>query len=255
MPPITVSPALARLRQQRLMTLWQRWRLQAIAQGESGAEKRFAELIGITPSQLSQHKGGKPLGDRLCRRIEAACGVPAGWMDDEAAALPASAAAPTPAAINLGGMLELLGPESAPAAVLQAFGPGAAFAMPQVEHSTPAGFPSPAADFETNRVDLVEQMGLNQPSTFLARVRGLSMIGKGIDDGDLLVINKAIEPRHGHIVVAVIDNELTCKTLYKQGAEVRLEAANPDFPNIVLKEGQSLTIWGVVTSVIKQMAV
>lgn len=255
MPPSTISPTLAHLRQQRLMTLWQRWRLQAIAQGESGAEKRFAEQIGISPSQLSQHKGGKPLGDRLCRRIEAACCVPAGWMDDDAAALPASAASPTPAAISLGGMLELLGPESAPAAVLQAFGPGAALAMPQVEHSTPAGFPSSAADFETNRVDLVEQMGLNQPTTFLARVRGLSMIGKGIDDGDLLVINKAIEPRHGHIVVAVIDNELTCKTLYKLGSVVKLEAANPDFPDIVPKEGQTLTIWGVVTSVIKQMAV
>lgn len=242
MPPTTISPTLARLRQQRLMQLLHRWRLQAVARGESGAEKRFAEQIGISPSQLSQHKGSKPLGDRLCRRIEAACGVSAGWMDDDAA-------------ISLGGTLEPLGPESAPSAVLQAFGPGAALVMPQVEYHTPAGFPSPAADFETNRVDLVEQMGLNQPSTFLARVRGLSMIGKGIDDGDLLVINKAIEPRHGHIVVAVIDNELTCKTLYKRGAEVRLEAANPDFPNITFKEGQTLTIWGVVTSVIKQMAV
>ena len=249
MPPTTISPALARLRQQRFMMLLHRWRLQAVARGESGAEKRFAEQIGISPSQLSQHKGSKPLGDRLCRRIEAACGVSAGWMDDDAAA------PPTPAAISLGGTLELIGPESAPSAVLHAFGPGAALVMPRVEYRTPAGFPSPAADFETNRVDLVEQMGLNQPSTFLARVRGLSMIGKGIDDGDLLVINKAIEPRHGHIVVAVIDNELTCKTLYKQGAEVRLEAANPDFPNITFKEGQTLTIWGVVTSVIKQMAV
>lgn len=249
MPPTTISPALAQLRQQRLMLLQQIWRLQAIAKGESGAEKRFAEQIGISPCQLSQHKGSKPLGDRLCRRIEAACGVSAGWMDDDAAALP------TPAAIGLGGSLELLGPESAPSAVLQAFGPGAALAMPKVESTAPAGFPSPAADFETSRVDLVEQMGLNQPSTFLARVRGLSMIGKGIDDGDLLVINKAIEPRHGHIVVAVIDNELTCKTLYKRGAEVWLEAANPDFPNIVLKEGQTLTVWGVVTSVIKRMAV
>lgn len=254
MPFNTISPAFPRLRQQRLMTLWQLWRLQAIANGESGAEKRFAEQIGMSPSQLSQHKGGKPLGDRLCRRIEAACGVVPGWMDDEA--VPAPVAPPAvPVISSLGGMLELLGPESAPAAVLQAFGPGAALAMPHVEYSTPAGFPSPAADFETNRVDLVEQMGLNQPTTFLARVRGLSMIGKGIDDGDLLVINKAVEPRHGLIVVAVIDNELTCKTLYKQGPVVRLEAANPDFPDIVLQEGQSLTIWGVVTSVIKQMVV
>jgi len=127
--------------------------------------------------------------------------------------------------------------------------------MPQVEHSTPAGFTSPAAAFETNRDDLVEQMGLNQPTTFLSRVRGLSMVDKGIDDGVLLVINKAIKPRHGHIVIAVIDNELTCKTLYKQGPVVRLGAANPDIPDIVPNEGQTLTIWGVVTSVIKQMSV
>lgn len=149
----------------------------------------------------------------------------------------------------------LYGPGSADAALLSIFGPGSSLVMPQVEHSTPAGFPSPAADFETNRVDLVEQMGLNLPSTFLAKVRGLSMIGKGIDDGDLLVINKAIEPKHGHTVVAVIDNELTCKTLYKRGSVVKLQAANPDFPDIVPKEHQTLTIWGVVTSVIKRMAV
>jgi DNA polymerase V len=255
MPPITISPP---QRLDRLLSLWQRWRLQAIATGAPATEKAFAAHVGLAPSQLSQHKGGKPLGDRLCRRIEAACGVPAGWMDDAAASppmMPTLAATPSPAVRPLRGMLELLGPESVPAAMLQAFGPGAALAMPQVEHSTPAGFPSPAADFETSRVDLVEQMGLNQPTTFLARVRGLSMIGKGIDDGDLLVINKAIEPRHGHIVVAVVDNELTCKTLHKQGPVVRLEAANPDFPDIVPKEGQTLTIWGVVTSVIKQMSV
>lgn len=255
MPTIAICPTLVQLRQQRLMTLLQSWSLQAIAKGESGAEKRFAELIGLSPSQLSQHKGGKPLGDRLCRRIESACGVAPGWMDDDATALPDPAARPGAVITNLGGMIELLGPESARSAVLAAFGPGAALAMPQVEHSTPAGFPSPAADFETNRVDLVEQMGLNQPTTFLARVRGLSMIGKGIDDGDLLVINKAIEAKHGHIVVAVIDNELTCKTLYQRGGEVKLQAANPDFPDIVPKEGQTLTIWGVVTSVIKQMVV
>ncbi len=138
---------------------------------------------------------------------------------------------PRPPPLKLGGVLELLGPKSAHSAVLKAFGPGAALTMPQVEHSTPAESPSPAADVETNRVDLIKQMGLNQPTTFLARVRGLSMINKGIDDGDLLVINKAIEHKHGHIVVAVIDNELTCKMLYQRGGEVKLQAANPDFPD------------------------
>lgn len=104
----------------------------------------------------------------------------------------------------MGRMLEVLGRSEGRAAIVQCFGPGAALTMPRVEHSTPAGFPSPAADFETQRVDLVEQLGLNEPSTFLARVRGLSMIGKGIDDGDLLVVNRLIEAKHGQTVVAVV---------------------------------------------------
>ncbi|NIC42290.1 LexA family transcriptional regulator, partial [Aquabacterium sp. A08] len=104
-------------------------------------------------------------------------------------------------------------------------------------------------------VDLVEQLGLNEPSTFLARVRGLSMIGKGIDDGDLLVVNRLIEAKHGQTVVAVVDNELTCKTLYQRGGMVKLQAANPDFPDILLKDGQTLVIWGVVVSVVKRMPV
>lgn len=237
------------LRHERLMSLWLRWRLAAIARGQAAQEKDFAQHIGLSPAQWSQHKAGKPLGDRLAQRIETACHVPRGWLG--CTALPDTSKPPGWG----GGMLELLAPEDAHCAVLGAFGPGAALAMPQVEHSTPAGFPSPAADFETNRVDLVEQMGLNQPSTFIARVRGQSMTGKGIDDGDLLVINRLIEPRHGHTVIAVMDNELTCKTLYKRGAVVKLLAANPEFPDIVPQDGQTLTVWGVVTSVIKRLVV
>ncbi len=245
---INTPTNLAAVRLRHVMTLWRRWRLDAIARDERGSEQDFARTVGLSPAQWSQHKAGKPLGERLARRIEAACAVPTGWLD--------RAADEVDAGINVtGGMLELLAPEDACSVMLTAFGPGASLAMPQVEHSTPAGFPSPAADFETHRVDLVEQMGLHQPSTFLARVRGQSMTGKGIDDGDLLVINRLIEPRHGHTVVAVIDNELTCKTLYKRGSVVKLQAANPDFPDIVPKDGQSLTVWGVVTSVIKRLVV
>lgn len=159
------------------------------------------------------------------------------------------------ASLHPAGGVQAIGRDAAKTTLLSFFGHGAALAMPQVEHSTPAGFPSPAADFAVNRLDLVEQMGLNLPSTFLAKVRGLSMTGKGIDDGDVLVINKAIEPKHGHTVVAVIDNELTCKTLYRRGGVVKLQAANPDFPDIVPKEHQTMTIWGVVTSVIKKLPV
>ena len=132
-----------------------------------------------------------------------------------------------------------------------ALGPGAGFEMPLVSLRTPAGFPSPAADFECDRVDLLERLEVDQPYVFLSRVRGHSMTGRGIDDGDLLVINRSITPRHGHIVVAVIDGEVTCKTLYAQGSDVRLIAAHPDYPDIVPKDGQEWTVWGVVTSCVK----
>lgn len=122
-----------------------------------------------------------------------------------------------------------------------------------VDTKVPAGFPSPAADFDVNRVDLFEQMGLGRPSTFLARVKGDSMQGRGIDDGDLLVIDRALTAHHGHTVVAVLDGELTCKTLYKRAGIVKLLAANPSYPDFVVKEGQSLTLWGVVTNVVKRL--
>ena len=123
--------------------------------------------------------------------------------------------------------------------------------LPLVSLRTPAGFASPAADFECDRVDLLQHLELDQPYVFMARVRGQSMSGRGIDDGDLLVINRKISPRHGHIVVALIDNELTCKTLHQQGGALKLVAANPDYPDIVAREGQDLLLWGVVTSCIK----
>ena len=135
--------------------------------------------------------------------------------------------------------------------LLKALGSHAELNMPLVSLRTPAGFPSPASDFECDRVDLLERLSLDKPYVFMAKVRGHSMTERGIDDGDLLVINRKITPRHGHIVVAVIDNELTCKTLFCQNEVVKLVAANPDFKDIELRDSQELTIWGVVTSCIK----
>lgn len=229
-------------RHQQVLALWTRWRLQQLSQGAAVSERAFASHLGLSPSQWSQHKAGKPLGDRLARQIEAACGVPSGWLDRAPEAPPVQPSE-----------LEPLGPGAA-GALWQVLGPGTQRVMAQVQFSTPAGFPSPAADFDTDRVDLVQHLGLDQPTTFLARVRGLSMIGKGIDDGDLIVVNRALSPRHGHTVVAVIDNELTVKTLYQRQGVTKLVAANPDFPDIVPKEGQALQIWGVVTSAIKKLA-
>ena len=75
-----------------------------------------------------------------------------------------------------------------------------------------------------------------------------------IDDGDTLVVDRAIKPRHGHVVVAVVDGDFTCKTLRLGGEGLRLQAAHPDYPDIVPKDGQSVDIWGVVIATIHQHA-
>lgn len=255
MPPKPIPPELVNLRRHNGVALFVSWRLQEIARGRSGGDKAFAEAMGIDNAHWSRLKAGTPLGPRLARRLEAARSVEDGWLDRSHEDVAEGRAAAHPARSDRSDGLELLPAGLGTNALLSVFGPGSALTMPQAEYSTPAGFPSPAADFQVNTVDLVDQMGLNQPSTFIARVRGLSMVGKGIDDGDLLVINRAVEPKHGQTVVAVIDNELTCKTLYQRDGLVKLQAANPDFPDIVPKEGQMMTIWGVVTAVIKKMAV
>ncbi len=81
------------------------------------------------------------------------------------------------------------------------------------------------------------------------------MEGVGIFDNDILVVDRAIKPRHNHIVVAVVDGDFTVKTLYQKTGRIKLKAANPTFADIVPKEGQTLEVWGVVTSSIKQFKV
>jgi DNA polymerase V len=115
-----------------------------------------------------------------------------------------------------------------------------------------AGFPSPAEDFAVKRIDLTEVLITHPQATFLLRVSGESMKDAGIFDGDMLVVNKALKPCHGHIVVAVVDGEFTVKYLYQRGGRVKLRAANVTFPEITPKDGQTLEVWGVVTSCIKR---
>lgn len=122
----------------------------------------------------------------------------------------------------------------------------------RLDFRCPAGFPSPASDFQVDRVDLPELLELDRPHVFLARTSGYSMRDRGISDGDLIVIDRKAKPLHGSIVVAVVDNEFTCKVLYRRGGLVKLLAANPDYPDIVPKEAQEIQIWGVVTSCIKR---
>lgn len=118
-----------------------------------------------------------------------------------------------------------------------------------------AGFPSPAEDFAVKRIDLTEILIKHPQATFLLRVRGESMREAGIFDGDTLVVDRAIKPRHGHIVVAVVDGEFTVKYLHERAGRIKLKPANPTFPEIVPRDGQTVEVWGVVTASIKQFAV
>ncbi|HCA18696.1 MAG: LexA family protein [Alcaligenes pakistanensis] len=113
------------------------------------------------------------------------------------------------------------------------------------------GFPSPAEDHAQKRLDLNELL-INQPdATFFMRVRGPSMRDAGIDDGDYVVIDRSIEAKHGQVVLAVVDGEFTIKRLFRRAGRVKLQAANPTFSDIEFRDGQELTIWGVVTWTLK----
>lgn len=113
--------------------------------------------------------------------------------------------------------------------------------------AVPAGFPSPAQDYFTGRIDLNKHLIRDITSTFLVRVSGHSMEGAGISDGDELVVDRSLTPADGNVVVAIIDGELTIKRLRLEHGKVRLAAENPDYPDVVVAELAELSIWGVVT--------
>lgn len=120
------------------------------------------------------------------------------------------------------------------------------------DSSVRAGPPTPAEDFGGRSLDLSDILINHPQSTFLMRVAGSSVTEYGIDDGDLIIVDRALRPLHGQIVVAVIDNDYTVKKLHHTCESIKLKAGNPTYPDIVPKEGQTLEIWGVVTSCIKR---
>ena len=113
-----------------------------------------------------------------------------------------------------------------------------------------AGFPSPADDYIESRLDLNEYLVKHKEATFFLRVKGDSMAGANIHDGSLLIVDKAAEPKHGDIVVVVVNGELTVKRLYRRGGVVKLTAENEAFPEIPIKPGSELAVWGVVRHVV-----
>ena len=127
-------------------------------------------------------------------------------------------------------------------------------ALPLFLSSVQAGFPSPAEDHVERSLDLNEFMVQHPQATFFMRVQGTSMSGAGIQDGDLLLVDRAVEASDGRIVVAVTDGELTVKRLRLRDGKTWLESANSAYPAIEMKgEATDNVIWGVVVGVVRKM--
>ena len=117
----------------------------------------------------------------------------------------------------------------------------------------PAGFPSPAEDYLEGKLDITKHLVKHPAATFYVRVSGDSMIGAGIHSGDLLVVDRSLEPKNGNVIVAALDGDLTVKRLYQRDGVIRLMPENQEYKAIEIQDGQSFEIWGVVTSVIHSL--
>jgi DNA polymerase V len=123
--------------------------------------------------------------------------------------------------------------------------------LPFVDVGISAGFPSPADDFIELTIDLNRELIKHKDSTFFAKVKGNSMKNAGIFDGDLLIIDKSLEPQDGKIAICQIDGDFTVKRIKKENDVVWLIAENEDYKPIKVTEENELMIWGIVIHSIK----
>lgn len=137
---------------------------------------------------------------------------------------------------------------------LELYKPAAArpLPLPLAEGGVHAGFPSPAQDYIEQSIDLNRQLVSHPASTFFARVVGDSMVGRGIEEGDILVVDKSLEARDGDLVVCYLDGEFALKELRVTPDGVHLLAANPKYPAIDVNTDLPFEVWGVVTYTIKR---
>ena len=122
-----------------------------------------------------------------------------------------------------------------------------------VDTGISAGFPSPVDDFSETRISLDDELVKNKDSTFYAKVKGQSMIGAGLDDNDLLVIDRSLPPENNKIAVCFLDGEFTVKRLRVDKNEVWLQPENPNYPIINITDENDFMVWGIVTNVIKKV--
>ena len=116
-----------------------------------------------------------------------------------------------------------------------------------------AGFPSPATDYMTQAIDLNRELVKHPAATFYGRVVGDSMIDAGVEEGDVLVIDRSLDPHDGDMAVCFVDGEFTLKYMRFKGDVLTLVPANEKYPSIEIKEGVDFKMWGVVTYVIKKV--
>lgn len=122
--------------------------------------------------------------------------------------------------------------------------------LPFLDTLLSCGFPSPADDYQLELVDLNRLMLRHPDASYLARASGQSMVGAGINDGDVLAVDRSMEAQHGDIVVACIEGEYMVKRLEKRVNSVALVAENPAYPPLVVRDAEDLRIWGVVVLVL-----
>ena len=126
--------------------------------------------------------------------------------------------------------------------------------LPLLGRRVPAGFPSPADDYLEGEVDLNRYLIESPAACYLMRVSGASMSGAGIMDGDLVVVDRSVEPRSGHVVVGVVGGEMTLKRFRRlRNGRAVLQAENPDFPEFAIAEDMPAEIWGVVVGVVRKL--
>ena len=125
--------------------------------------------------------------------------------------------------------------------------------VPMATSSVAAGFPSPADDYLERPLDFNELLIQNPAATFAVRIAGESMTGAGLFPNDIAVVNRSLPPKNGSIVMALVDGEFTIKRYRVRGSKIWLQAENPKYEDILIKEGSAFEIWGVICHAVRML--
>lgn len=126
-------------------------------------------------------------------------------------------------------------------------------AMPFAQSAISAGFPSPADDFQEEKISLDKYVVKNSDATFYAQLKGTSMVDAGFDEGDILVIDRSLEPTDNKIAICFIDGDFTCKRIKVNESGAWLMPYNSKYKPIRITEENQFLVWGIVTFIVKKV--